>query len=205
MCLAVSLGTCVCVCVLILFCLWEWSNRVKQNCRGTCQKQGCTSKSRPCSPSLCCYRVKFVCIFHCSLGRAAEAETTSPGDQTLHWKAGSWREKTPANHCWGWWGEGETEEGVRPGGNVSSPGLQTPSADTTLHEASVFSKLFHSVYWKNSSRGLSLLISYEIFIHLFTSFTSTYYVSVTPLGTEDTLTDKKIRSLSSGSLHSSMI
>lgn len=146
MCIAISLWVCVCVCVVSLFCLWEWSNCVKWNIRGKSKKHNCTSKSGPCRPGLCCNELKFACIFHSLSGWAAEAETTSPGDKTLYWKARSWREKTPANNCWGWRGEVETEEGIRPG----RPSLLVRLADLVNRheylippfETSFLSKLF---------------------------------------------------------------
>lgn len=87
----------------------------------------------------------------CSLsGRATEAETTSPGDQTLHWKAGGGREETLAHHCWGWRREGEAEEGVGPGRSSLSPSAPPPPPRN--HESFALCK----PCLKMSSRVLSL-------------------------------------------------
>ena len=171
--LCVCVCVCVYVCVLSFLCLRGWSKHAKRDIAGKYKKHT-IHLSGPCRPGLCCYRVKLACVFHSS-GRAAEAETTSPGDQTLHWKAGSRGEKTPANYSRGWWGEAETEEGIGPG--RKRPHVPRPADSISRHNCLIQLLTKPHSFLSSSIESLRtapeahfLLINYEISIHLFCSY-----------------------------------
>ena len=156
MCTVVSLqAMCVCVCVCSLLCLWGWSNHAKWNITGKYKKHTVHLNLGP--AVLVCAVTEWNWSF-----TLCQAELQKLRQQALETKHFIEKQEAEERKLLRIIAEADGErlrqkkelDQVRTSPHQTCrPYQQTQLFDATLHKASFFSKLFPSVYQKNSPRG----------------------------------------------------